>query len=90
MTDAPPPTTTPAPTPAAPRSWRNLAIMLVVLAVVSAGLWLDTRGRIGATQEGTLRRHVVCADGYLRDTVYFSILADEWPAIKTRLTARLG
>jgi len=56
MTDAPPPTTTPAPTPAAPRSWRNLAIMLVVLAVVSAGLWLDTRGRIGATQEELARR----------------------------------
>jgi RimJ/RimL family protein N-acetyltransferase len=46
--------------------------------------------RIGATQEGTFRRHVVCSDGYLRDTVYFSILADEWPAIKARLTARLG
>jgi hypothetical protein len=37
-----------------------------------------------------LRRHVVCSDGFPRDTVYFSILADEWPAIKTRLTARLG
>jgi RimJ/RimL family protein N-acetyltransferase len=46
--------------------------------------------RIGATEEGTLRRHVVCSDGFLRDTVYFSILADEWPTIKTRLTARLG
>jgi RimJ/RimL family protein N-acetyltransferase len=46
--------------------------------------------RIGAKEEGTLRRHVICSDGYVRDTVYFSILADEWPPIKTRLTARLG
>jgi RimJ/RimL family protein N-acetyltransferase len=46
--------------------------------------------RIGATEEGTLRRHVICSDGHRRDTVYFSILAEEWPPIKTRLTARLG
>jgi RimJ/RimL family protein N-acetyltransferase len=46
--------------------------------------------RIGATEEGALRRHVVCADGHVRDTVYFSILAEEWPAIKARLTVRLG
>jgi RimJ/RimL family protein N-acetyltransferase len=45
--------------------------------------------RLGATEEGTFRRHVICSDGYMRDTVYFSILADEWPAIKARLTARL-
>jgi RimJ/RimL family protein N-acetyltransferase len=46
--------------------------------------------RIGATEEGILRRHVICADGHQRDTVYFSILADEWPDIKARLQARLG
>ena len=45
--------------------------------------------RIGATEEGTFRRHVICSDGHQRDTVYFSILADEWPDIKTRLQARL-
>jgi len=28
-------------------------------------------------------------DGYLRDSVYFSILAEEWPAVKTKLTAWL-
>ena len=54
MTDAPTPPSTIQ--PAAPRSWRNLAIMLVVLAAVSAGLWLDTRGRISATQEELARR----------------------------------
>ncbi len=46
--------------------------------------------RIGATEEGTLRRHVICADGHHRDTVYFSILAAEWPGVKARLLARLG
>ena len=48
--------------------------------------------RIGATEEGTLRQHVLCADGYLRDTVYFSVLAHEWPTVKaglhTKLTSR--
>jgi uroporphyrin-3 C-methyltransferase len=38
------------------RGWRTLAILLVVLAAVAAGLWLDTRGRIGATQEELARR----------------------------------
>ncbi len=46
--------------------------------------------RLGATEEGILRHHIVCADGHLRDTVYFSILAAEWPAVKAKLTARLG
>ena len=46
--------------------------------------------RLGATEEGTFRRHVICSDGHRRDTVYFSILAEEWPAIKARLAARLG
>ena len=46
--------------------------------------------RIGGVREGVLRRHLRLPDGYLRDTVYFSILADEWPAAKARLTARLA
>ena len=46
--------------------------------------------RIGGVREGVLRRHIRLPDGYLRDTVYFSILADEWPAAKARLTARLA
>ncbi|MGB3542786.1 GNAT family N-acetyltransferase [Rubrivirga sp.] len=36
--------------------------------------------RIGATEEGTLRKHVVTDSGHVRDTVYFSVLDDEWPA----------
>ena len=44
---------------------------------------------IGATREGVLRRHMRMPDGYIRDTVYYSILDDEWPAVKQRLEARL-
>jgi RimJ/RimL family protein N-acetyltransferase len=46
--------------------------------------------RIGATEEGTLRHHMVCADGHARDTVYFSILLEEWPTLKAGLEARLA
>ncbi len=46
--------------------------------------------RLGAVREGTLRRHMRLPDGYVRDTVYYSILADEWPAVKARLTERLA
>ena len=46
--------------------------------------------RLGATEEGTLRQHMVRADGTSRDTVYFSIVADEWPAVEARLAERLG
>lgn len=41
--------------------------------------------RIGGVREGVLRHHRVMPDGYLRDSVYFSILAEEWPAVKARL-----
>ena len=45
--------------------------------------------RLGAVREGTLRRHMY-VKGHQRDTVYFSILDDEWPAVKARLQARLA
>jgi N-acetyltransferase len=41
--------------------------------------------RIGAKEEGTLRRHLVTSTGRVRDTIYFSILDNEWPTAKTRL-----
>jgi len=41
--------------------------------------------RIGATEEGTFRNHMVMPDGRSRHSVYFSIIADEWPAVKARL-----
>jgi len=45
--------------------------------------------RIGGVREGTLRKHMFQPDGSIRDTVYFSILDDEWPSVKTRLEQRL-
>ncbi len=46
--------------------------------------------KLGAQQEGILRRHVVTRSGRVRDTVYFSILRDEWPEISSRLAERLS
>jgi RimJ/RimL family protein N-acetyltransferase len=41
--------------------------------------------RIGAKEEGTLRRHVITWTGRVRDSVYFSILDNEWPEAKAKL-----
>jgi len=46
--------------------------------------------RIGAKEEGTLRRHVITWTGRIRDSVYFGILDDEWPGVKARLEARMS
>jgi RimJ/RimL family protein N-acetyltransferase len=43
--------------------------------------------RIGAVEEGTFRKHLITASGRVRDTVYFSIIDTEWPAVKLRLAA---
>jgi len=45
--------------------------------------------RIGAKEEGTLRRHVVTWTGRVRDSVYFSILDSEWPEVQDRLEKKL-
>lgn len=45
--------------------------------------------RIGGIKEGVLRRQRILHDGYVRDTVYFSILAEEWPAVKAKLETML-
>ncbi|MFM1851702.1 MAG: hypothetical protein RIS54_1386, partial [Verrucomicrobiota bacterium] len=41
--------------------------------------------RLGAVREGVLRKHVILPDGFVRDTVMFSITADEWPGVRARL-----
>jgi len=46
--------------------------------------------RIGGVREGVLRSHRILPDGYVRDTVYFSILAAEWPAVKQILEHALA
>ncbi|MFT9596454.1 GNAT family N-acetyltransferase [Mesobacillus sp.] len=46
--------------------------------------------RLGAQREGVLRKHRMIADGYIRDTVVFSIIKEEWPQIKTGLQDKLN
>ena len=46
--------------------------------------------RLGAVEEGTFRRNRITPSGRVRDTVYFSILDSEWPAVKARLIASLS
>ena len=45
--------------------------------------------KLGATQEGIFRKHMVLADDHVRDSVYFSIVDGEWPAVKAGLEKRL-
>ena len=44
---------------------------------------------IGATFEGVFRKHTIMPDGSLRDSAYFSVTVDEWPAVKARLQGLL-
>jgi len=46
--------------------------------------------KLGAKQEGVLRKHMVAAGGRARDSVYFSIIDDEWPAVRAGLEKRLA
>ena len=41
--------------------------------------------RLGAVREGVLRNHLILPDGTLRHSVYYSLLPEEWPAVRTRL-----
>ena len=45
---------------------------------------------IGATFEGIFRNHMIMPDGSLRDSAYFSVIADDWPAVKAGLIASLA
>jgi RimJ/RimL family protein N-acetyltransferase len=56
--------------------------------------WFNHRSRaaierLGAKQDGVLRNHMILPDGTLRDTVVYSIIASEWPAVRTHLDHRL-
>ncbi len=45
--------------------------------------------RLGLVKEGVLRDNIITPTGYVRSSVYYSVLAAEWPAMKARLEARL-
>lgn len=56
---------------------------------------LNTQSRtailaLGASEEGTFRRHLIAENGRMRDMVYFSILDSEWPAVRSHLQTRLA
>lgn len=69
-----------------------------VLGTIRVQLKTDSRNlqsqraieKLGAQLEGVLRRHMILASGYLRDTVMYSIIEGEWPNVKAGLIARLG
>lgn len=46
--------------------------------------------RIGATEEGIFRNHMITDSGRFRDSVYFSIIDTEWPAVKENLVSKLS
>ncbi|GHS88495.1 GCN5 family N-acetyltransferase [Actinomycetota bacterium] len=57
--------------------------------------WLNQQSRaaiarLGAKQDGVLRNHVIMRDGSYRDTVVFSIIASEWPAVRGELRRKLA
>ena len=68
------------------------------LGAVRVGLKADARNekslraieRIGAKREGVLRNHMILLDGYIRDSVYFSVIEREWPEVKARLETMLA
>jgi RimJ/RimL family protein N-acetyltransferase len=45
--------------------------------------------RLGAAYEGTLRKHIITPTGFIRDTVMFSIVEDEWPRVRDDLLRRM-
>lgn len=67
------------------------------LQFVRVYLHTDTRNkhsqraikRLGAVYEGILRNHMIVKNGYIRDTMIFSIIQDEWPEVKRKLGLRL-
>lgn len=51
---------------------------------------IDAIKRLGAVFEGTLRAHRIASDGTRGDTMYFSVLANEWPTVRSQLEHRLS
>lgn len=68
---------------------------LECVAVAFSTHWMNMQSRaaiarLGAKQDGVLRSTSRMADGSLRDTVYFSIIASEWPQVRSGLDHRLS
>lgn len=84
--------------PANPESKLLLMAHCFASGAVRVQIRVDTRNvrsqaavaKLGAVREGVLRRDRLTWTGYIRDTVVFSVLDREWPAVKARLEARLA
>lgn len=46
--------------------------------------------RIGAKEEGTLRKHMIVAEGRIRDSVFYSVIDSEWPAVRKKLETMMN
>lgn len=46
--------------------------------------------KLGAKYEGTFRNHIIMPDGSTRHTAWYSIVSEEWPAVKSALLQRIG
>ena len=68
-------------------TWKCVRVELItdVLNVQSRAAIL----RLGAKQEGVLRKHLILPSGRVRDSVVFSIIDSEWPGVKQRLVSKL-
>lgn len=74
-----------------------LTLAFQTLGFVRVQIHADTRNvrsqraieALGAVYEGNLRRHMIAKDGYVRDTVVYSIVDQEWPRVRDRLVERL-
>jgi RimJ/RimL family protein N-acetyltransferase len=45
--------------------------------------------RLGAKKEGVMRKHMILPNGYIRDSVIYSIIDDDWPMVKSRLEEKM-
>lgn len=72
-------------------AFETLGAMRVQLKTDSRNLRSQTAiERIGAKFEGRLRKHRICHDGYIRDTMMYSIIREEWPEVRDRLLMHLN
>lgn len=71
-------------------AFENLDVNRVQFCTDSRNVRSQTAiARLGASKEGVLRKHRIIADGYIRDTVVFSIIKDEWEKLKPLLRDKM-
>ena len=84
--------------PVNPESKRLLLDHAFAAGIVRVEFMVDVRNarsqaavsKLGARPEGVLRRHKITWTGHIRDTAVFSIIDEDWPAVRAALDARLA